>query len=307
MPKPWISLLAALFLMSLSGCGASEWIDERVSAIAPTDPSIQTQQTNSLMIRVANKSNVQMKNIVITYEPSDKNGTTSFLPQAEAYGSLAPGEMTDYHVVGASYSYAPMEAVIEGKKIRLGVTDFFGEALIPNGNYTYELTYDPNALYSYNGLSGQLKYQQTALDGEIDRALNEGITEDILDEYSDEYDKNTVSWFYCVHQQTHRKDSEGSSPVIVYANVICTEPYIQSAPGEERKKLDAIPRLPMRFELKQKGNSLSVTDYQFPKKPPSREKDIKNIFPSRAIEEMERSQIREDTYNKLRLKSGRDF
>lgn len=182
-----------------------------------------------------------------------------------------------------------------------------GEAIIPNGNYTYVLTYNPNALHDYISLSGQLKYQQTALDSEIDKVLNEDITKATLDEYYGEYGKDKVLWFDCVHQQTHRKDSEGSVPAIVYANVVCTEPYFQSAPGKEPKKLDAIPRLPMRFELEQEGSSFSVTDYQFPRKAPLQEKDIKKIFPSRAIKEMERSEIREDTYNHLRLKSGRDF
>ena len=284
--------------MSLSGCG----VNERVSAIAPTDESIQIQQTNSLMIRVANKSDVEMENIAIMYHSYDENYS-----KPEDYGDLAPGETTDYHTVSASYSYAPMEAVIEGEKIRVGVTDFVGEALIPNGNYTYELTYVPNARYGYESLGSQLKYQQTALDSEIDRALNEEITQAIIDEYYGEYGKNRVIWLNCVHQQTHRNDSGGSSPVIVYASVICTEPYFQSAPGEEPKKLDAIPSLPIRFELKQEGNSFSVTDYQFPRKTPLQEKDIKKIFPSQAIKEMEHSKIRGDTYNKLRLKSGRDF
>lgn len=287
--------------MPLFGCG----VNERVGAIAPTDESIQIQQANSVMIRVANKSNVEIKNIVITYY--SHNEAYKMRSHPEAYGNLAPGKATDYHAVSASYSYAPMEAVIKDKQIRVGVTDFLGEGLIPNGNYTYELTYDPKAPYTYDGLSGQLKYQQTALDSEIDRALNAEIIRDILDEYYGEYGKNKVTWLSCVHQQTHRNDSEGSSPAIVYANVICTEPYFQSALGEETKKLDAIPSLPIRLELKQEGNSFSVTDYQSPRKTPLREKDIKKIFPSRAIKEMERSNIREDTYNKLRLKSGRDF
>ncbi|MGB3297198.1 MAG: hypothetical protein WBA76_02935 [Phormidesmis sp.] len=298
-------------MVSLFGCSASELMGglmgERVEAIAPTDPSIQIQQTNSLMISVANTSNIEMKNIVITYDSLDNSGSNQFHSQPEAYGDLAPGEVTDYHTVGASYSYAPMEATIKGKRIRLGVTDFVGESLIPNGNYTYNLAYDPSALYTYNGLSGQLKYNQTTLDSEIDRALTEEITEDIFDEYYGEYGKNKVFWLNCVHQQTHRKDSEGSSPAIIYANVICIEPYFQSAPGEEIKKLNAIPQLPMRFELRQENSSFSVTDYQFPRKAPWREKDIKKIFSSRAIEEMENAEIREDTYNKLRLKSGREF
>lgn len=107
MPKTCISLIAALLLVPLFSCGVSEKVD----AIAPTDPSIQTQQTNSLMIRVANKSNVEMKNIVITYYSQAEDYS-----QPENYGDLAPGETTDYHAVSASYSYAPMEAVIEGKK-----------------------------------------------------------------------------------------------------------------------------------------------------------------------------------------------
>ena len=284
--------------MSLSGCGVSE----RVSAIAPTDESIQIQQTNSIKIRVANKSNVEMKNIIITYYSDDEDYS-----QHEDYGDLAPGETADYRAVSASYRYAPMEAVIGGKQIRLFVSDFVGERPIPNGNYTYELTYDPDPRHSYDGFGNQLKYQQTALDSEIDRALDEEITKVILDEYYSEYGKNKVGWLDCVHQQTHRKDSEGSSPAIVYANVICTEPYFQSALGEEPKKLDDIPSLPIRFELKQEGNSFSVADYQFPRKAPLREEDIKKIFSSQAIKEMERSEIREDTYNKLRLRSGRDF
>lgn len=307
MPKTCINLLAAFLLMSLFGCGVHELLGEQVEAIAPTDPSIQIQQTNNIMIRVANKSNVEMKNIVIKYYSPDQNNSSQFHSQSEAYGNLAPGEVSDYHTVDASYRYAPMEATIAGKRIKLGVTDFVGEMPIPNGNYTYDLTYDSNALDTYDGLSGYLKDSQTTLDSEIDSALDEEIIQAILDEYSGEYGKDKVRWFDCVHQQTHREDRKGSSPAIVYANVVCIKRYFVPAQRGEVKLIEDMLRLPMRFELEQEGNSFSVTDYQFPRKAPLQEKDIKKIFSSRVIEEMERSEIREDTYNKLRLKSGREF
>ena len=53
----------------------------------PTDESIQTQQTNSIKIRIANKSNVEMKNIVITYYSDDED----YSQRVKTMVDLAPG------------------------------------------------------------------------------------------------------------------------------------------------------------------------------------------------------------------------
>ena len=58
--------------------------------------------------------------------------------------ALLPAETSAYRTIDSTFGYAPMEMSINNEEIRQGVTDFVGESTIPNGNYTYELTYGPD-------------------------------------------------------------------------------------------------------------------------------------------------------------------
>ena len=163
-----------------------------------------------------------------------------------------------------SYPYAPMRMSVGGEEIRIGVTDFVGEQPIPNGNYTYRLTYD-TAFYGEDGIGGQLTYDQTAVDSTIDKALDEKISKDALDKYYLGGKANRKNEpLYCIHQQTHRQESKNEISVIVYAKVFCVKGSFGMNPGESERELELVPDVPMRFELEKKGDSFSVIDYQSP-------------------------------------------
>lgn len=282
--------LITLSLASLSSCSAIR-VNRRanqIEAIASTDETIQIQQTDRVMIRAANESDFEMKGVIIRF-PS----------QAEEYGTLEPHTQTDYRAVSKSYGYAMVETSIDGNQALVMPSDYVGESLIPNGNYTYSLSYDPALSNGHNKFNGQLKYQQTAIDEAIDKALDNEIAEVAFKEYY--YGKGEDGLLHCVHQQTHRQENEADASVIVYANVICAKPYS----GEESyKAIETIPRVPLRLELKKTGNSFSVVDYQSHNKLLG-QRDFRKFFPPQLIDEIGDASIRQDTYNKLQLKIGR--
>lgn len=293
-------LLSALSLSTLYGCRPLETMQpdtvEQVDAVA------QTQQTDRVMIRVANKSDWLIDDIVIDFSASD-NGV-DFAYQTEAYGSLAPADMSPYHHINSSFRYAPMEVSIGDEKIQQGVTDFVGEVPIPNGNYTYELTYGPvEGSQGKAVLESYLVYDQTALDRAIARTIDAEITAAIAKAYYP--DEALIHWFDCVHQQTHRGGIKGTisgtSEIVVYAKFVCSEPSSEPHPN---KRLEGISPLPIRIELAKKEDSFSVVNYQFPADSSNREDELKEIFSPQAIAEINAAPIEKETYNRLRLKVG---
>ncbi|MGC1310126.1 MAG: hypothetical protein WA885_23095 [Phormidesmis sp.] len=281
-------------LISLSACGVAKLNQVDVVRVGRAE---QTQQTDSVRIQVSNQSDFEMNDISI-----------GFPSQTEDYGSLAPGETTAYRTVSESYRYALVETTVNGKLARWLPIDYVGEALIPNGNYTYELAYDPDHPYLSEGLDGQIRYQQTAIDREIDRALNEEMGEAIFGEYYEKYGENKTIWLYCVHQQTHRQESglassDPASQLTVYANVICAEP-LYSVEGDARQKPDEMLRLPVKIELEEENGLFSVASYQFPSDGVLYKKELKQIFPSKVIEQMLNTPIRADTCHHLRFEAG---
>ncbi len=310
MLKSYIGLSAA-FLLTLCSCGTTS--TSQTDDVERTDRSTQIQQADELMIRAANVGDQPLGNIIIHFSSVDTKGKNA-TEQTEVYGNLAPTEVSKYHSINGSFRYAPMEAIVEGNRVRIGVTDFVGEYAIPNGNYTYEWMYGPSAM---NGgkedLNGQLVYDQTALDREIDSALDEEIKIAILDEYYRESFSTTGptarmdSGDYgdlrtaCVHQQTHQGSdrSKGVSSIIVYAKVVCMASYPRSKRIEQFNNL--FP-LPIRIELQAQNDSFSIVSYQFPQKGSSYEKDIKKIFSPSAIDEITTAKIEATTRNHLLLK-----
>lgn len=106
---------------------------------------VEGEESVNVMIRIANRSTVEMNNIVI-----------QFPNQTERYSRIPPGEVTEYRQVTEAYRYAPVEVSINGKVRRMIATDYVGEEQLSSGNYTYALTFDPNQSF-LNGLGFQLE------------------------------------------------------------------------------------------------------------------------------------------------------
>jgi hypothetical protein len=77
---------------------------------------------------------------------------TSISTVAE-FGTIAPGETTEYHAVEKSYSYARIDASVGGKPGRVQPEDFVGESLLPPGKYTWTLVGTPEAANDYARLT----------------------------------------------------------------------------------------------------------------------------------------------------------
>jgi len=274
----------------------------QTDTVERVDAAAQMQQTDRVMIRVANKSDWLIDDIVIDFSALDDG--VDFAYQTEAYGSLAPADMSPYHHINSSFRYAPMEVSIGDEKIQRGVTDFVGEVPIPNGNYTYELTY--GLVEGSQGkavLQSYLVYDQTTLDHAIAHTLDTEITAAIAKAYYP--DEVLIHWFDCVHQQIHRGTIRGTisgtSEIVVYAKVVCSEP---SSEPHSSNRLEGISPLPIRVELAKEEDSFSVVNYQFPADSPSRENELKEIFLPQAIAEINAAPIEKETYNRLKLKVG---
>ena len=272
------------------------------------DDSAQVQQADQLMIRATNVGDRPLGDVIIHFSSIDTKGQNA-TKQTEGYGDLFPTEASQYHPIDGSFRYAPMEALVDGDRIRMGVTDFVGEYAIPNGNYTYKLLYGPRAMNGgIEGLDGQLVYDQTALDSAIDKALDEEIAISILEEY---YRKapsalgmdNAVRGSLgvaCVHQQTHRGGNLGkSSSVVVYAKVLCKATFPQNSLNE---RIETFFPLPIRIELQAQNELFSVVSYQFPRKDSDYDRDMEKIFSPSAKDEMAAAEILAAVYNHLALK-----
>ncbi len=292
-----LSLCAIFLLTALYGCRAGYKIPAATDTVEKVKTE-QIQQTEQVMIRVLNKSAHQIDDIVIHFAASD-NGV-DFVYQSEEYGSLAPAETSTYRPIGASFRYAPIEASVDSKQVQQGVTDYLGEVPIPNGNYTYEITYGPSEqIQQAATLDGALVYDSSDLDRKIDSALDAEITKAIAMEY---YKNETQTyWFDCVHQQTHRGSNRRNSHIVVYAKIVCTEPSSEPHPN---KQIEGISPLPIRIELAETEGSLSVVEYQFLEETSQTEDDSREIFLPQTLTAIRKIEIEEETYNRLRFEAG---
>ena len=309
MLKSYIGLSVA-FLLTLYSCGTAH--TSQTDEVERTDSSMQIQQADQLMIRAMNVGDQPLGDVIIHFYSIDTEGKNA-TQQTEAYGDLAPTEASNYHSINGSFRYAPMEAIVEGERVRMGVIDFVGEYAIPNGNYTYELVYGPRAMNGgVKDLDGQLVYDQTALDRAIDSAIDKEISTAILDEYyrepastletnSNDYGTLRAA---CVHQQTHQGSdrSKKTSSIVVYAKVVCTANSHRSLPNEKIEKFNSTFLLPIRIELQKQNESFSIVSYQFPQKGSSYEQDVNKIFSPSARDEIAAAEIKATTYNHLALK-----
>jgi hypothetical protein len=93
------------------------------------------------MIRVANRSDVELRDVIVKY-PS----------QTEKYGNLPPNEVSGFRRITRAYSYAYIQAVVDGKEAVIQPEDYVGERLLRPGSYTYALAYNPAATDKYDRL-----------------------------------------------------------------------------------------------------------------------------------------------------------
>jgi len=89
----------------------------------------------SVNIRLSNISDFDFKNIIV-------NTSTGNV----AYGDLNSGKVSEYKTFELAYNYAYIEVYIDDQRCAIQPIDYVGETPIKNGNYTYELDIDGNAL-----------------------------------------------------------------------------------------------------------------------------------------------------------------
>ncbi|HBX64711.1 MAG: hypothetical protein CL670_06845 [Balneola sp.] len=82
----------------------------------------------AVKIRIENNSEFEMENI-----------TVSFPKEEVSYGTLRPGENSDFFEVKKAYRYAYLETEIDGEQAVVQPIDYVGEQLLDAGKYTYQL------------------------------------------------------------------------------------------------------------------------------------------------------------------------
>jgi hypothetical protein len=71
-----------------------------------------------------------------------------------SYGSLRPGQNSDYHSFAKAYSYAYVKATVNGQDVLFQPVDYVGETpLQPGGQYTYAV----DVVNSANGAAQYLR------------------------------------------------------------------------------------------------------------------------------------------------------
>jgi hypothetical protein len=125
-----ILLLAALpVLLLIYGC-------------APPPAEGPVSAGKPVQIRVTNRGTAPLGDVRI-----------NFVGTVVEFGTIAPGETTEYHAVEKSYSYARIDASVGGKPGRVQPIDFVGESLLPPGKYTWTLVGTPEAADDYARLT----------------------------------------------------------------------------------------------------------------------------------------------------------
>ncbi|HEX6133153.1 MAG TPA: hypothetical protein VFZ24_04180 [Longimicrobiales bacterium] len=94
------------------------------------------EPTDDVRVRVENTSVVDFDRVVINFPAVDMD-----------YGAVAAGESTGYEAIGQSYRYARVTATVGGNDYTLQPVDYVGERLLPNGRYTYRVSFDPVSLH----------------------------------------------------------------------------------------------------------------------------------------------------------------
>ncbi|HEU0013099.1 MAG TPA: hypothetical protein VFQ45_05420 [Longimicrobium sp.] len=69
-----------------------------------------------------------------------KDVAVGFPDEMVAYGTLAPGAVTEYRTVARAYRYAYVEATIDGQLVVQQPIDYVGEEYVEPGSYTFVIT-----------------------------------------------------------------------------------------------------------------------------------------------------------------------
>jgi hypothetical protein len=85
-------------------------------------------EDHTVNIRIENASEFEMENIMV-----------SFPKEEVSYGDLGASSSSSYKEIDKAYSYAYIEAEIEGERAVLQPIDFVGEKFLNRGSYTYQL------------------------------------------------------------------------------------------------------------------------------------------------------------------------
>ena len=96
--------------------------------------SSETKKSNDLQIRISNVSEFNYDNIKVS--------TTGEMVN---FGNLNSNSKSDYKTFDKAYKYAYVEFQINGKTFILQPIDYFGETLLENGKYAYELNVNIDA------------------------------------------------------------------------------------------------------------------------------------------------------------------
>jgi|TARA_B100000767_G_scaffold42954_1_gene36886 predicted component of type VI protein secretion system len=96
--------------------------------------SSETKKSNDLQIRISNVSEFNYDNIKVS--------TTGEMVD---FGNLNSNSKSDYKTFDKAYKYAYVEFQINGKTFILQPIDYFGETLLENGKYAYELNVNIDA------------------------------------------------------------------------------------------------------------------------------------------------------------------
>lgn len=112
--RAWALGLVALTAVALAGCPGDDL----------SGPGIGVE------VRVRNGSQRTMEDVVVAfpYPGGDMD-----------YGTLVPGEVSDYRMVERAYRYAGIRVVVGGDTLGLVPVDYVGETPLSPGRYTYRL------------------------------------------------------------------------------------------------------------------------------------------------------------------------
>jgi len=84
------------------------------------------EKSGEVDIRVENASTHVLADIEVGF-PEGRKG----------YGTLAPGQRSQYRTIKGAYRYAYIEAMVAGSKMVLQPIDYVGESFLAPGRYTY--------------------------------------------------------------------------------------------------------------------------------------------------------------------------
>lgn len=84
-------------------------------------------------IRLSNSSQHNFKNVIINTGTGEVD-----------FGDLSSGKQTEYRKFNKAYRYAFVKLEIDGKEYTIQPIDYVGEKVLPDGRYTYQISFNEN-------------------------------------------------------------------------------------------------------------------------------------------------------------------